>query len=219
MSENALKCLLAQPDTQTAIGIRNLFFMILMYDTAARNSELLNIRLKDIRQVCSHYTVLLHGKGGKERVLPLENRTVEHLKRYLRYFHNSKNSNPDDHLFYIRQKGRMNKMSPDCVAKFIRNYGKMALKQCSEIQENIHPHMLRHTRAMHLYRNGMQLPELQQFLGHNQLETVFIYAYADAEMKRKAIENSSLSNLVVPSTAKSELYSSDDEIRKLCGLR
>ncbi len=104
------------------------------------------------------------------------------------------------------------------IALFTLN-GKMASQQCSEIQDNIHSHMFRHTRAMHLYRNGMQLPELQQFLGHSQLDTVFIYAYADSEMKRKAIENSSLANLVVPLQSHSDFYSSDDEIRKLCSLK
>ena len=52
----------------------------------------------------------------------------------------------------------------------------------------VHPHMLRHTRAMHLYRQGMPLPLLADYLGHASVESTRVYAYADAEMKRLAIE-------------------------------
>ncbi len=219
LSEKGLKSLLAQPDGTKTTEIRNLFFMILMYDTAGRNSELLNIRMRDLREINGKYTVLLHGKAHKERVLPLEDRTAEHLKKYMRHYHDPASIKPEDYLFYIKRKGAIQQMSPDCSAKFIQKYGEMARKECDEIPSRIHPHMLRHSRAMHLYRNGMQLPELQQFLGHNQLETVLVYAYADSEMKRKAIEKATLNGWKGSCDTKSDQYSTDEEIRKLCGLR
>ena len=66
-------------------------------------------------------------------------------------------------------------------------YGSIAINAGADIPGKLHPHMLRHTRAMHLYRNGMPLVLLSEWLGHASLETTMVYAYADTEMKRQAI--------------------------------
>jgi len=79
-------------------------------------------------------------------------------------------------------------MSPDNVEKFIKKYGEMARVKNREIPENLHPHMFHHSRAMHLYRGGMPLPLLSEWLGHAQMETTLIYANADTKMKQEAIE-------------------------------
>ena len=60
-------------------------------------------------------------------------------------------------------------------------------KTNKNVPAKLHPHMIRHSRAMHLYRNGMPLSVLSEFLGHENPETTLIYAYADTEMKREAI--------------------------------
>ena len=78
-------------------------------------------------------------------------------------------------------------MSDDNVRKFLKKHGDMARKICLEVPENIHPHLWRHSRAMHLYQHGMDLTLLSQWLGHTNLETSLIYAYADTEQKRRAI--------------------------------
>jgi site-specific recombinase XerD len=109
-------------------------------------------------------------------------------------------------------------MSPDNTESFIKKYGEAAQKICPSIPNRVHPHQLRHSRAMHLYRNGMQLPLLQQFLGHSEMQTTLIYAYADTEMKREAIEKADKkSNMKSPQES---IWKNDDEmIRKLCGLK
>lgn len=215
--EDALKSILRQPDTGTKKGIRNLFYLILMYDTAARNQEILDLKVNDIHVSAKESYVVISGKGRKTRIVPLMQKTIEHYNNYLRIYHDGKIS--DDLLFYVVQKGRRQVMSCDNVEKFIKKYGKTARKQNSKVPENLHPHLFRHSRAMHLYRGGMPLPLLSEWLGHAQLETTMIYAYADTKMKRDAIEKatSSISPLKHGQTVTS--WQDDDElIKRLYGL-
>ncbi len=184
--EDALKTILCQPNTETKKGIRDLFYMILLYDTAARNQEILDLKVSDIHISAKESHVVITGKGSKTRLVPLMGKTVEHFHNYLRVFHNGEVSN--NLLFYVSQKGYRQAMSPDAVAKFMKKYGKAAKGENSNVPDDLHPHMFRHSRAMHLYRGGMPLPLLSEWLGHAQLETTMIYAYADTKMKREAIE-------------------------------
>lgn len=188
LSEAALEALLQQPDPTKRKELRNLTFMILMYDTAARCCELLGMKIKDLRLNSEHPIAYLHGKGGKTRTVPLLPNTVQHCKRYLRKFHHGEPADSKKYVFYTIIHGTQNRMSHDNAADFIERYGLMASQKCAEIPKHLHPHMLRHTRAMHLYRNGMPLELLSQFLGHANVNTTRIYAYADTEMKRAALE-------------------------------
>ena len=96
-SESALKTILEQPDIKEKKELRNLFFMILMYDTGARNQELLDLRLSSIHfEEKSPYVVII-GKGRKTRLVPVMQKTVEHFKKYIAVFH--PDLAPDDHLF------------------------------------------------------------------------------------------------------------------------
>lgn len=220
MSENALTTLLAQPDTQTDKGFRNIFYMTIMYDTAARNSEIINLRLNDFVEHGGHYSVIVFGKGRKQRVLSLEKETAKLYLRYLELFHPIETRQKDNYLFYTVNHGKRHRMTDDCVGKFMRLYGEAAHIVNPEVPRRVHPHQLRHSRAMHLYRNGVQLAELQQILGHAQLETVFVYAYADAEMKRIAIEKAMAGKKLLPAEDVIPIYRDNDElIRKLYGLQ
>lgn len=110
-------------------------------------------------------------------------------------------------------------MSADNVAKFMKQYGKAAKEQCNKVPEGLHPHMFRHSRAMHLYRGGMPLALLSEWLGHAQLETTKIYAYADTQMKREAIEKATSSLNPLSQNRKVTSWQNDDElIKRLYGL-
>lgn len=219
MSEEALQVVLVQPDTETKKGIRNLFFMILMYDTAARNQEMLDLKVKDVVTDTKTPCVYLTGKGRKRRIVPITQKTVEHFQRYISLFHQEKN--PDQFLFYTISKDVKHQMSDDNVARFLKQYGIAAKSSCKVVPENIHPHMFRRTRAMHLYRAGMPLALLSEWLGHEDPETTLIYAYADTEMKRKAIEQAtSASNPLNKGDDSASYWKDDDElIRRLYGLK
>jgi len=187
LSETALAALLAQPDPTTNRGLRNQFLLILLYDTGARIQELLDLRLQDLRWQEPVPCAYLTGKGQKTRVVPLLPRTVQHLKRYLDRFHPA----PfvlDTWLFYTVIKGQTGPLSPDAVARFLHQYAEQARTQCPEIPVRVHPHLLRHTRAMHLYQAGMPLSYIKDFLGHASVNTTDIYAAADVQMLRAALE-------------------------------
>lgn len=219
MSERALQAVLVQPDTGTKKGIRNLFFMILMYDTAARNQEMLDLKVKDVVTDAKTPCIYLTGKGRKRRIVPITQKTVQHFQRYVGLFHQEKN--PDQFLFYTTSKGGKHQMSDDNVARFLKQYGIAAKCSCNEVPEKIHPHMFRRTRAMHLYRAGMPLALLSEWLGHEDPETTLIYAYADTEMKRKAIEQATSASNPLNVGDSSASYWKDDEdiIRRLYGLK
>jgi len=187
LSEKALETLLAQPDQAKRKELRDLLFMMLMYDSAARCSEMLNLRVCDMRITKEHPTMYLLGKGNKPRIVPVMQRTVEHFKRYLGVFHSGANNKSDDFVFYTVIRGKCKPMSADAVALFMSKYCGLAKAVCPEMPDKLHPHMLRHTRAMHLYRSGMPLHLLSQTLGHASEESTRIYAYADTEMKREAM--------------------------------
>ena len=111
-------------------------------------------------------------------------------------------------------------MSPDNVSKFIKKYGEMARSMHAEIPTHLHPHMFRHSRAMHLYRNGMPLPLLSEWLGHAQMHTTLTYyANADTKMKQEAIEKATSSfNPLFSDDLEIDWENDDEMIKKLCGL-
>jgi integrase len=214
MTQDAMAVVLRQPDTSRKMGIRDTFFMVLMYDSAARDCEMLSMRFCDIDP--EKRTVYLFGKGSKPRLVPISEDTLRHFRRYEKAFHSS----GDDAvpMFYTIRRNEKMPMSDDNVARFIRKYGAGAKKLCSDVPDKINPHMFRRTRAMHLYRSGMPLALLAEWLGHANPETTLVYAYADTEMKRKAIELAEANAGIRPSVEVGVWDGDDDMIKRLCGL-
>lgn len=216
LSEEALKVLLEQPNTGKKNGARDAMFMLLMYDLGARLQELLDLRISDIEIGKVNSTAYLVGKGSKARRVPISDSVATCLTKYMDDFHPKHCRNNENFLFYTTIHGTNGKMSPDAVSLFMRNYGKKARGICLQVPEKVHPHQLRHTRAMHLYRKGMPLVLLSEFLGHANVDTTRIYAWADTEMKRKAIEK------ISPDTDKAleiPIWDNDEVmIKKLYGL-
>jgi site-specific recombinase XerD len=217
-SESALKTILEQPDPRKSKELRNLFFMILMYDTGARNQEMLDLTLGDIHFDGHSPYAVITGKGGKTRLVPVMPKTVDHYRKYTSIFHPKLNTS--SHLFYTERKGIRFSMSPDNTARFIKKYGAAAHKINQDVPESLHPHTFRHSRSMHLYRSGMPMVLLAEWLGHAQLSSTLIYANADTEMKREAIEKatSKLNSLVSGDTAYLEWEDDEALIRQLYGL-
>ena len=103
----------------------------------------------------------------------------------------------------------------------MKKYGISAQKYCPEIPNNLHPHVFRHSRAMHLYQGGMDLTLVSQWLGHANLQTTLVYAHADTEMKRKAIALATGAGNPTRNNPSTKLYTENDEemLRKLYGLK
>lgn len=217
-SEEALQSILRQPDVSKKNELRDLMFMILLYDTGARVQEILDIHLNDIHLLDNNSYVVLTGKGKKTRIVPIMKKTVEHLKNYLYHFHESLNG--DNLLFYVIRKGNRNAMSPDNVGKFISKYGRKAKAVNKDVPEHLYPHMFRHSRAMHLYRNGMPLPLLSEWLGHAQMSTTLTYyANANIKMKQEAIEKATSElNPLFNNDVNIDWDDDEELLRKLYGL-
>lgn len=213
--ENDLGDLLTQPDVHKKTGHRDLFFMILMYDTGARDGEMLSLHPCDIVPDLKAPYVYIRGKGNKIRTVPLMKKTLEHFSGYLkRYNLDSRDEGP---LFFTIIHGERHVMSDDNVARFIKKYAMSAREKNASIPENVTPHMFRHSRALHLYRNGVPLPLISEWLGHSNLETTLIYAYADTEMKRAAIESATQKNHPLYKEVPDE-KDEDEKLRQFFGL-
>jgi site-specific recombinase XerD len=155
----------------------------------------------------------LFGKGRKSRVLPLMGKTVQHLTEYLHAFHRNPDNN--DYLFYTVIHSKREQMSPDTVAYFLKNYGELARRSSPLFPERVHPHLLRHSRAMGLYKSKVPLPLIARFLGHVDINTTDIYATADLVMMKDAMERVSLD--FTPGI-KPKWEGNEDMMLKLCGL-
>ena len=187
MTKDAVASIIGCIDISSPKGLRDCFFLTLMYDTAARNGEMLKLKLSDIS--IDKASAYLFGKGSKPRLAPLAKETLEMFEKYRAAFH--RDDDRESPMFYTKHKGIKTPMSDDNVARFLKTYAARAHKRNLHVLENVHPHMVRHSRAMHLYQGGMPLAVLSEFLGHEDPETTLIYAYADTEMKRQAVEKAS----------------------------
>jgi site-specific recombinase XerD len=175
--------LLAAPDRSTRRGRRDATLLATLYDSAARASELAGLTVGDIR-VQPPPLAVLAGKGRKIRHVPLGGNTAALLSAYLAE-HGLNRPGHDDHPLFVNQHG--NKLSRGGIAWIIGKYQAQA-GDPTLAGAALSPHVLRHSRAMHLYDAGVPLPYIRDLLGHAELATTDIYARASTEAKRKALE-------------------------------
>ncbi|EGG89097.1 hypothetical protein HMPREF0491_02961, partial [Lachnospiraceae oral taxon 107 str. F0167] len=142
-------------------------------------------------------------------------------KKYLTLFHQELKPLSDQYLFYVTRNQIRKRMTEDNVRKLVAKYGVQARKICKEVPENVHPHLFRHSWAMILYQNGVDLTLISQWLGHSNLETTLIYAHADTELKRKALEKAVPVDSPLKVHLNAERYNISDEelLKRLCGLK
>jgi len=139
-----------------------------LYSTMARVSELCNIRIRDVDFDQGY--IRLRGKGNKERIVPVDKKTLEIFTEYLS---NRITYDPEEYLIVnTRNQG----LSPRLVQADIKHIKELCGFPDSKI---ITPHVFRHTGATHLRRSGMDISELQDILGHSSPNTTRIYAKND----------------------------------------
>ena len=185
LSKEGIKEILSLPKTSIENGVRDLAILTLLYDSGARVQELVNIKIKDID--FNKKTVYLFGKGRKARIVPLISQTIKILEKYIKIYNIPINS--DNLLFYNSQKEALTRMG---ITYIIKKYVSIARnKNPLEFQINVTPHTFRHSKAMHLLESGVNLIYIRDFLGHESVTTTEIYARANPENKRKAIEKHS----------------------------
>lgn len=219
MSEEVVEIILKQPNTTTDLGKRDAFLLLFPYKTGAHVQEVVDVKLCDIK-LGTHAQVILHGKGGKSRAIPLRADVTVHLKNYLERFHPEESLYSSQYLFFTVRHRAKSRMTEQNVRNMVRKYGISARTSNLEVPENVHPHLFRHSWAMALYQHGVDLALISQWLGHSNISTTRIYAHADTEMKRRAIEKAIPEGSLIQEHINSERYKLSDKqlIRKLCGL-
>lgn len=175
----------------TKKGYRDKTIILFQYETACRISEVLSVTVKDLFLDAEVPFVKLHGKGKKERIVPLSDNMVHCLRNYLEKFHEG-NSFQANTLFFSVRDGVCRKLGVRTVQIFLKKYAEKAREDDNTIPQNVYTHMLRRSKATELYRNGMSLELVSGVLGHEQLETTRVYAKASPEMMKSAIEKTSL---------------------------
>jgi integrase/recombinase XerD len=167
--------LLQQPDGVHPLRIRDRAMLELLYATGLRVSELTDLQLRQLH-LDPGYLVIL-GKGGKERLVPLGEWAAEALKAYLEEGRGSLLKGGSLQEIFLNHRGK--KLSRQGVWKILKHYALQA-----GIRQNITPHMLRHSFATHLLENGADLRSLQTMLGHADISTTQIYTHvARARLK------------------------------------
>lgn len=215
LSREAVKAILAEPDTHKKTGIRDVTLMVLLYGTAARIDELLSIRIKEIYLETAKSYVIITGKGEKIRTLYLLPKVVGFLQLYLRKYHGD-STDTEDFLFYSSIHGKTSKLSQQAVYKILRKYAAAAHKKCEEVPLNLHAHQFRHAKASHWLEDGMNIVQISFLLGHSSVETTMVYLDITTEQEMKALatladeKNQNVSVKWDPSK---------DTLSDLCGLR
>jgi len=176
--------LLAAPDSSSRSGRRDMTLLSVLYDTGARVQELCDLRVRDIR--LDHPAVItLTGKGRKTRHVPILGNTVELLRSYMRENILSHNDKLDAPLFFNQ---RHTKLTRGGINYILQKYAAAAFQNYPSIQELPTAHVMRHSKAMHLYQSGINLIYIRDILGHVDISTTDVYARADTESKRKELE-------------------------------
>ena len=184
LTPGVLKLILAQPDLSSASGRRDATLLSVLYDTGARVQELADLRVRDVR--LDHPPIVtLTGKGRKTRHVPLMSPTESLLRHHMTEARLLQNGMHDYPLFRNRRHG---KLTPKGISFILEKYVFRARALSSLIPAKVTPHSLRHTKAMDLLHAGVNPVYIRDFLGHADLSTTEVYARADTELKREALE-------------------------------
>lgn len=214
LTKEAVKTILEMPDLQTATGRRDFAFMVLLYSTATRVSEILSLTLSHVHLNDRKPCITVIGKGDKIRTIYLLPKAVAHLKHYILEFHGN-NPNQGAYLFFSRCGGPNAMLTPPAIDKRLKKYASQAHEICRDVPLTLHPHQFRHAKASHWLEDGVNIVQISLLLGHSQIQTTMVYLDISEEQERKA--------LATLETEKDKNVSpkwklSDDSLKNFCGI-
>ena len=210
MPPEAVGCLLRQPDATKKSGYRDMLILTLMYDSAARVSEITQVRVGDIRTQ-RPAAIVLHGKGQKDRAVPLSEKTADLIQVYL---DKEQLVKPEcaNNLLFVNHSARQ--LTREGISYIVKKYTTLARKINPDIiPEQFSPHCLRHSKAMHLLQAGVALIYIRDILGHASVTTTEIYAKVDSQGKRRALETA-YSDIPIPDSVPTNSWNSDSSLMK-----
>jgi integrase/recombinase XerD len=168
LSNNEINSLITAIDTNTIYGKRDRAMVELMYSCGLRVSELVNLEFHQLK--IDDEFIVIHGKGEKDRVLPMNDIATSYLKDYQQNARDLLLKQGKSDSYFLSRFGK--KMTRQNFFLIIKNYGLLA-----GIEKNISPHSLRHAFATHLVQNGADLRSVQLMLGHSDISTTQIYTH------------------------------------------
>jgi site-specific recombinase XerD len=182
LSSDEIKAVLAAPDASTRAGARDQVMFALMYNTGARVSELINICVRDLQLEANPAFVRLHGKGRKQRTLPLWHETARRIRDWVKG-----QALNDDQTLFCNRFG--NKMTRAAVAERLALAVTTATERCPQLRgRHVTCHTVRHATAMHLLQGGVDITVIALWLGHESPVTTHGYIEADIAMKKQALK-------------------------------
>ena len=206
LSREQVAAILAAPDRRTWSGRRDAVLLATAYNTGARVSELTALRVRDVlldRQAAVH----LHGKGRKQRVIPLWKTTTAQLRGWLK----EPDSGPDAPVFPNRT-GRP--LTRSGVRDRLDRAVAIAAQSCPSLHgHHVTPHTLRHSTAMHLLQSGADLATIALWLGHSSPAVTHQYLEADLAAKEAVLRR-----LVDPRPTPARFHPNDQLLAFLQGL-
>lgn len=173
LSEKEVSRLLTQPNEDTVLGLRDRAMLALLYGTGIRASECASLTVENVD--FDERTVRVTGKGGHQRVVPMNDRVAEAMERYA----GARGVLEPQEAFFRTRGGKA--LSRGAVYERVRTHARSA-----KIAKRVSPHKLRHTFATHLVRRKVDLVTIRDLLGHRQITSTQIYLHTTAEELRHA---------------------------------
>ncbi|MFA5534561.1 MAG: tyrosine-type recombinase/integrase [Mariniphaga sp.] len=184
---DGIKLLLQQPNILKAKGLRDLALLSLMYESAARVQEIIDLTPSSLFIINKPYRIILYGKGNKYRSVPLPDKQVELLRRYMTQSCLLNRENTQKPLFPNYQG---QKMTRNGINNILVKYVKMANEKNPDVvPKHLSCHALRHSKAMYLLESKVELMHIRDFLGHKSVLTTEIYARMNPKFTFEAVKN------------------------------
>ena len=180
LSRSEMQAILDAPNARTWCGHRDRVMFTVFYNTGGRVSEIIRLQVADVvLDGCA--AVRLHGKGRKERSVPLWRTTVIEIRKWLARTH----ARPDQLLFPNRSGERM---SRPAVTARLKLAARRAAVTCPQLaKRDVSPHLIRHSTATHMLQAGVDITVIALWLGHESVATTHMYVEADLAMKQRAL--------------------------------
>lgn len=171
LSYNEMKRLLASPDTNSPLGLRDKAILELLYATGMRVSELISLNMRDLDLEIGFVRVT--GKGNRERIIPVGRVAIRWVQRYIMHGRNGNRGV----LFLNFRGGPLSRQG--CWA-IIKGYAKRI-----GIGKDVFPHMIRHSFATHMLNRGADLRSVQELLGHQDISTTQLYTHVEIQRLKR----------------------------------
>jgi len=186
MTKDAVRAILAIPDSSSKVGLRDIAIMSFEYGTATRIDEVLSLKINSLKLSTDQPYATILGKGSKIRTAYLMSGLVETLQKYIKVFHGAK-PDPIDYLFYSSWHGQKSKLSQEAIRKRLKIYASKAHETCIDVPIDLHSHQWRHAKACHWLEDGINIVEISKLLGHESIETTMVYQDITTEQQMRAL--------------------------------